>query len=320
MRVHHLNCGTMCPLGGHFMDGVSPGIGPSKLVCHCLLIETEEGLVLVDTGFGTEDMRNPHHRLSEFFIRFNRIRLNEDETALRQIERMGFKSEDVRHIVITHLDFDHAGGLSDFPNATVHLLRAEYESAMHPKSLLDIARYRAQQWKKPSQWQTYEAGGERWFDFDCVRNLKGLPPEILMVPLIGHTWGHTGVAVQTGNGWLLHAGDAYFYRREVDPDHPRSTIGLRAYQTMMEVDRRSRLWNQGRLRELVNHHFDEVTVFSSHDRLELEWAQKNDYRWAPRALAKPRSLTHLDYPGLEGFEHSPADGREPLAGPPLVSP
>lgn len=49
MRVHHLNCGCMCPLGGPLMDGFSRS-PTARLICHCLLVETERGLVLVDTG------------------------------------------------------------------------------------------------------------------------------------------------------------------------------------------------------------------------------------------------------------------------------
>ena len=48
MKIHHLNCGCMCPLGGAFYDGFSKGL-KAHLVCHCLLIETDrDGLVLVD--------------------------------------------------------------------------------------------------------------------------------------------------------------------------------------------------------------------------------------------------------------------------------
>jgi hypothetical protein len=50
MRIHHVSCGTMCPVGGRLVDGFSRGL-TAKLVCHCLLVETEQGLVLVDTGF-----------------------------------------------------------------------------------------------------------------------------------------------------------------------------------------------------------------------------------------------------------------------------
>src|SRR5690349_10843235 len=56
LRVHHLNCTTMCPPGGRLMDGRVGASGPAALVCHCLLVETDRSLVLVDTGFGLNDV------------------------------------------------------------------------------------------------------------------------------------------------------------------------------------------------------------------------------------------------------------------------
>src|SRR3954471_12182880 len=132
MRFHNLNCGTDCPLGGALFDGRSKGLS-GHLVCHCLLIETDaHGLVLIDTGYGLRDVdhphRQPHPRITRAMRTMLNIKLREEETAVRQIERLGFSPADVRHIILTHLDFDHAGGLEDFPNATVHLLDAEYSA------------------------------------------------------------------------------------------------------------------------------------------------------------------------------------------------
>lgn len=109
-----------------------------------------------------------------------------------------------------------------------------------------------------------------WFGFDAVRQLSGLPPEILMVPLSGHTHGHAGVAVRRDGRWLLQTGDAYFWHEEMDVERPRCTPGLRMYQTLMEKDRRMRLGNQERLRELRRQHASEVEVFCSHDPIEYE--------------------------------------------------
>jgi hypothetical protein len=81
--------------------------------------------------------------------------------------------------------------------------------------------------------------------------------------------------VQTGQGWVLNAGDAYFYRGEMDVNRHRCTPGLRAYQTLMEVDREQRLGNQQRLRDLKRQHGSEVTIFCSHDELELEAMQRS---------------------------------------------
>lgn len=270
MRIHHLNCGTMCPYGGSLMGRPEPGLGPSPLTCHCLLVETDAGLVLVDTGLGVDDVTAPVPRLSRFFMGLLRPRLDIEETAARQVARLGHSIADVRHIIVTHLDFDHAGGLTDFPNAKVHLLGAELESARTRRTPIARGRYRPAQWPPPVAWQTYSPGGEPWFGFECVRELVGLPPDLLLVPLTGHTVGHCGVAVRGDEGWLLHAGDAYFFRDEMHPEHPRCPAGLRAYQVMMEVDRKARLANQRRLRELVRTHGDAVKVLCAHDRVEFE--------------------------------------------------
>jgi len=269
MQIHHLNCGCMCPIGGALFDGFSRG-PTASLVCHCLLVETERGLVLIDTGFGLRDIKSPYSRLSPFFIHFNGIRFDRKYTALDQVERLGFKAPDVRHIVLTHLDFDHAGGLEDFPEAIVHVMQPEIDAVQDRSGFIASQRYRPDQWDSVKHWRYYGAGGEPWFGFEAVRDLDGLPPEILLIPLVGHTRGHAGIAIQTPEGWLLHAGDAYFYRHEMDSSNPRCTPALRAYQWMMEVDREARLLNQDRLRDLSSDGSRNVRLFCSHDAIEFK--------------------------------------------------
>ena len=270
MRVHHINCGTECPYGGHLFDGRTAGLGPSRLTCQCLLIEAADCLVLVDTGFGTRDVRDPRGRIAGFFRAVNNIRFDPQETAVAQIRRLGLNPADVRHIVLTHLDFDHAGGLDDFPEATVHLFETEARAARERRSLLARRRFRPQQWQDGGPWREYPVAGEPWFGFEAVRGLQGLPPEILMVPLPGHTAGHCGVAVQDHAGWKLLAGDAYFHHSEIDPAGARPPPAARAYQAMMQVDRRQRWLNQARLRELMRAHRGEVDVFCSHDPHDMD--------------------------------------------------
>jgi glyoxylase-like metal-dependent hydrolase (beta-lactamase superfamily II) len=270
-RIHHLNCVSSCPLGGRLMDGRAPGVlTRGSMCCHCLLVEAAHELVLVDTGFGIRDVRDPRGRLSGFFLTLLSPDFREELTAIRQIERLGFDAHDVRHIVLTHLDFDHAGGLDDFPWARVHMLRRERDDAVARRSWLDQQRYRPQQWPDRSKWLVHDAApGNQWLGFEQVCGGSGLPDDILLVPLIGHTLGHAGVALRTARGWLLQAGDAYFHYREMDLDNPWCTPGLRAYQWLMEKDRRARLGNQRRLRELRVTHPD-VDIFCSHDPAEFQ--------------------------------------------------
>jgi glyoxylase-like metal-dependent hydrolase (beta-lactamase superfamily II) len=262
VRVHHLNCASLLQI-----DPADGDLPPSRVVCHCLLVETDaDGLVLVETGLGTPDVANPDDSLGPDWVALAGPVLDVEETALHQVRRLGHDPADVRHIVLTHLDRDHAGGLPDFPDATVHLHTAELDAAL--SSGLD--RYRAAQLAHGPKWATYtESQGDPWFGFDAVRQLDGLRDDILLIPLGGHTKGHSAVAVRDGNTWLLHCGDAYFYHGEVDPDRPHSHPLLDIVQVGGEVDRPLRLANHARLRELVRLHGAEVEVFSSHDPWEF---------------------------------------------------
>jgi glyoxylase-like metal-dependent hydrolase (beta-lactamase superfamily II) len=269
VRVHHLDCGALHPPFGGLVSGSGPLFARGHMVCHCLLVETDRGLVLIDSGIGLEDIARPVERLGRTMLSMLGVKLDPEITAARQIERLGFDRRDVRHIVLTHLDLDHAGGLSDFPEAKVHVARTEYDAAVHPTHLRDRQRYRPQQWAHGPDWARYDTRGERWNGFECVRDLEGLPPELLLVPLVGHSRGHSAVAVDTGKGWLLHAGDAYFFHGEARPDEPFCPAGLRFFQWFVQAEAEARLWNQQRLRELVRDHAD-VRVFCAHDETELQ--------------------------------------------------
>jgi glyoxylase-like metal-dependent hydrolase (beta-lactamase superfamily II) len=126
------------------MDGRTQGlVRRGELTCHCLLVETNVGLVLIDTGFGLNDVRDPQGRLSRFLLTLVSPDFREELTAVRQIERLGLDPKDVQHIVLTHLDFDHAEGLDDFPAATVHLLASERAAALAQKTWRWISSARA---------------------------------------------------------------------------------------------------------------------------------------------------------------------------------
>ncbi len=264
--IHHLNCGTMCPRGARLLAGEGGLIEPTRLVCHCLLIEGADGLVLIDTGFGNGDVHTPR-RLGMLFRAAVRPQLILGETAHSQIIARGFQAGDVRHIVTTHLDLDHSGGLPDFPDAEVHLLGAELSAAMKP-SLRERARYIGAHWAHNPRWVEHEAGGEEWFGFESVRILPGSDAEILMIPLPGHTRGHTGVAVREGGRWLLHCGDAYFRQSEVQTP-PSCPPGLVLFEALTMIDGGLRRRNLERLRELAGRHSEEVELVCSHDPATL---------------------------------------------------
>lgn len=138
MRIHHLNCASSDPfvLSGRILR--------DRIVCHCLLIETERSLVLVDTGLGRAALSDPRSLFGSVDLWMSRPLLDPDEPAIQQIARLGYKSADVRDIILTHLDSDHAGGLADFPHARVHVHTPEHRAAMSPATGLERFRYRPQ--------------------------------------------------------------------------------------------------------------------------------------------------------------------------------
>jgi glyoxylase-like metal-dependent hydrolase (beta-lactamase superfamily II) len=260
VTVHHLNCATMHPLGSR-----GDRLLPSRLVAHCLLVERDDGLLLVDTGLGTGDIEHPG-RLGRPFRAMVGPVLDPAETALARVTALGFRAEDVTDIAVTHLDLDHAGGLSDFPIARVHVFSDELDAALKP-ALREKARYVAEQWAHGPQWVRHRVAGEEWFGFQAV---TALSDDVLLVPLHGHTRGHCGVAVRSADrGWLLHAGDSYFYRGEKQTP-PSCPPGLAFFQNVVQVDGRARRGNQERLRSLQAEHGTEITMFSAHDAAEFD--------------------------------------------------
>jgi glyoxylase-like metal-dependent hydrolase (beta-lactamase superfamily II) len=118
----------MCPRPAGLL-GQRGLLAPARLAFHCLLVELREGLALIDTRLGTLDVADPRRRQGAGFLALASPALQQEETALAQVERMGLRAQDVRHVLPTHLDLDHAGGSSDFPEAQVHVLDRELEAA-----------------------------------------------------------------------------------------------------------------------------------------------------------------------------------------------
>lgn len=271
MKVHHLDCGSLCPFGRRWVNGDGDLFARGRLCCHVLLIEAPGGLVLVDTGFGTEDVADPAGRLGRIFVGLAQPDLRVEDTALHQVRALGFDPKDVRHVVLTHGDLDHGGGLPDFPHAQVHLHADELEAIRSPAGM-ERYRYASIRRFEGVRWAPHAVDGERWEGFDAVRPIPGTLDELLLLPLPGHSRGHAAVAVKAPAGWLLHAGDAYFHGGQM-ADPPQMPPGLGFFQKAVDHDRPTRRANQERLRQLALTHRGEVSVFCAHDPAELRALQ-----------------------------------------------
>jgi glyoxylase-like metal-dependent hydrolase (beta-lactamase superfamily II) len=270
MKIYHLNCATLRPFAFVLSDTATL-MSRAHLTVHCLLVESNDGLVLVDSGFGTKDRTQPSLPLNAFMTLSGSSRALE-EAAINQVIGLGYDPQDVRHVIQTHLHLDHAGGLPDFPHAQVHVHQAEHDGAIQPSTFSEYYCLPAHFAHQP-RWVLYNGTNDhKWFGLGAIRVLEGVEPEIWLIPLPGHTRGHCAVAIKTFDKWLLHCGDAYISRSELDSEYtPRSRpkwIQPLANRLFPHVPL---------LKKIYQWHGDEIEFFCSHDPFELASLQGKKY-------------------------------------------
>jgi glyoxylase-like metal-dependent hydrolase (beta-lactamase superfamily II) len=228
-------------------------------------------LVLIDTGFGSHDCAEPARRVGPLRHLLRPV-LSHLETAAHQVEQLGFTRKDVRHIIVTHLDLDHIGGLSDFPHAQVHVTGAEALGAITSPSRSEKTRYRSTQWAHRPKIVEHDPRGEKWRGFAAAKELVEISPGIVLISLPGHTRGHACVAVDAGHRWVLHGGDSFFHYDTLDrrAHVPRA---LAAMEALIAFDRKMVRDNHARLAELYRRADPDLLIVCAHDATLYERAR-----------------------------------------------
>jgi 4-pyridoxolactonase len=185
-----------------------------------VLIDHPEGLFLFDTGYDLAHVQR-------VFAVEEPIQ-PAGETVLEQVGLCGYRPEDVKYIVNSHLHFDHVGGNRHFPGAVTLVHKQELRQAKVPES---FERYAYSD-------QSFDHAGVRYEllegDTEIARGLR-----LFETP--GHTVGHYSLLIETtARPPMLFTGDAVYsmegIEREIMPGfHNEPTAGVRSIKRLRRL-------------------------------------------------------------------------------------
>jgi len=141
-KIYPIEMGTFWLDGGAMMGSVPKvlwaktnipdSLNRIKLALRCLLVDDGENLVLIETGIGNKNS-------NKFCSMFN---IDIKNTLSDTLSDIGYSVENIKHIILTHLHFDHAGGATmfdldgnivpTFPNAKYYITAKNWNAAINP--------------------------------------------------------------------------------------------------------------------------------------------------------------------------------------------
>ncbi|MCS7033243.1 MAG: MBL fold metallo-hydrolase, partial [Phycisphaerae bacterium] len=206
-------------LDGGGMFGLVPRVVWEKLVKpdarhriplrhNCILLRHAQGPVVIETGSGD--------KLDE---KSRDIFGLTDRTIIQAVEETGTSLASVRHVVVTHLHFDHAGGLTrrgahgpelTFPNAAVHVQEREWSDALANRSVmtrtyfrdhLDPVRDRVVLHRSIPPFEPGHIPGREELPGSSLEDrLTPIVPGVWVFRVPGHTWGQQAVLFHDDRG------------------------------------------------------------------------------------------------------------------------
>jgi glyoxylase-like metal-dependent hydrolase (beta-lactamase superfamily II) len=172
---------------------------PYEFPAYSYLVEHPEGHIAIDTGLSTRVRVRRAQRLMSVPSPV----IEAGEEIGPQMRAKGLRIEDVRRVVLTHLDWDHAGGLEYFPDTEILVHRPEHEFA---SKLMGRLRYQPRLWPSWFDPKLYDLDPEPYGPFPASKALTD-SGDVRLVPIPGHSIGQVGMIVETNGLALFFAAD-----------------------------------------------------------------------------------------------------------------
>lgn len=227
LKMWQMNSGVL-ELDKGWLTAMS-GVGTKITIPVTMVVihHPRHGVVLFDTGnnVAVSDGKCAEYWGSGLCSAFN-AKQTRDEVIDRQLEKLGFRSEDVKYVIYSHFHLDHAGNIKLFPKAKHVVQKDELKTAWWPEKF-QRAAYVLKDYDTTRDFDFMQLSG----DFDLFGD-----GSILVLDSKGHTQGHQSILVNLPkSGPIIVAGDAIY-----TAENERGTIPGITWNTnesMRSIDR-----------------------------------------------------------------------------------
>lgn len=189
VRVTAVDCGPLAIDKGILMTGANGIIDvPSSVY---IIEHPKQGVILYDTGINY-NVADPEAAVKYWGPGMREAfgcNMTREDAIDRQLIKLGYKLEDVKHVILSHLHLDHAGGMCHFPNATFVVQKSELRYAWWPDSWTSLV-YCINDYKDTRGFNFLQLNG----DVDLFQD-----GTIKLITTPGHTPGHQAMIIKLEN-------------------------------------------------------------------------------------------------------------------------
>ena len=177
MKLHAFHVGgEIAPWS--LIDPFHPKVGETFTVpFHVFLVEHDQGLVLFDLGAHPDLAHDPRSRLGAAADDFD-VRITPEDDIIPQLAKIGVQPDDIAIVALSHLHYDHCGGIEFFPKAKFLVQEIELRFAHWP-GVYQRSIYVPADFDHPVAWRELRGTHDVFGD-----------GRVVLHPTPGHTPGH----------------------------------------------------------------------------------------------------------------------------------